>query len=189
LIDIVKVEMKSKEVYAWLWNEEKFCWNKRSSVQLNSNYWVRNLCWLPSTGKWYLCTREATFLTYKLKGFFKTEDHIFGLGTHLQHHTVPSSTVVNLSLNIHDKWNSSLMTFHICLFRYQEHLKVAQRDWWYRRNGFLFDENDQAGGLSVHTSDMYSGGARLKFCLKHTCPYICKFSSLLLIKCGNSRSN
>jgi hypothetical protein len=145
---------------------------------------------MPTSRHWEM--REASCLRYSWHTnfeVFKTEDHIFGLETHLQHYAMPLSTVVNHGLNIHDKWNSSLMTFQICSFRYQEHIKVTICDWRYRRNGFLLDESGQAGWLSVHTSDMYSGGACLKFCLKHTFHDISKFSSILLIKYGNSMSN
>jgi hypothetical protein len=78
-------------------------------------------------------------------------------------------------------WQMKFLSDYLpyCSSRYQEHIKVTQHDWWYRRNGFLFDESDQAGWLSVHTCDMYLGGACLKFCPKHTCPDISNISSIL----------
>jgi len=58
---------------------------------------------MPTSKHWEMIPvyKWSNILDIWTSRFFRTEDHIFGLETHLQHYTVPSSTVVNLSLNIH----------------------------------------------------------------------------------------
>lgn len=179
LIDIVKGGMKSKEVHTWLWNEEKVLL-KQETLHVIKLKLLGSL-FMPTSKHWEMIPvcKWSNILDIQTSRFFWGLKITYWFGN--PRTALHSAIIYSSQPQFECSWQMKLLSDYClyCSSRYQEHIKVTQHDWWYRRNGFLFDESDQAGWLGVHTCDMYLGGACLKFCLKHTCPHISNFSSIL----------